>query len=341
MVGGTGNDVYFVDASGDVVTEAANEGIDEVRTALGSSTNFASLYYLPDNVENLTGTSNAGQGVWGNALDNVINMGNGNDLVVLADTVNFTATNAGSDTVNSGGGNDFLFFGGSFDNGDKVDGGAGFDTVGLLGTYTITFDADDLVGIEKIAGYSSGDAAHPNNYTLTTIDANVDAGKSLMVIGLSLQVGEHLVFNGAAETNGTFNIRGGRDVDTLTGGHGNDQIYGGLGADVLKGGGGNDSFEYNSTAESTAANMDTILDFSSGDRINLITIDANVNAGGNQAFSFIGAAAFSGAAGELRAVNSGGVWTVQGDTNGDGVADLVISVTVNDGHLINTSDFYL
>ena len=31
MVGGAGNDVYVVDSAGDVVTEAANEGRDEVQ----------------------------------------------------------------------------------------------------------------------------------------------------------------------------------------------------------------------------------------------------------------------------------------------------------------------
>ena len=37
-------------------------------------------------------------------------------------------------------------------------------------------------------------------------------------------------------------------------------------------------------------------DFANGDRINLMAIDANVNAGGDQNFAFIGLAAFSGVA---------------------------------------------
>ncbi|MBV8685414.1 MAG: FG-GAP repeat protein [Alphaproteobacteria bacterium] len=344
LVGGVGNDTYVVDQAGDVVTELAGEGTDTVETSLGSRSDFAALYYLPDNVEYLTGTSGTGQGVWGSGADNVVRMGDGGDLVVLADRSDYYAAAAGNDDVDGGGGNDFLFFGGSFSNGDKVNGGAGFDTLGLLGTYSVTFDADDLVGIEKLAGYGSGNAAAPNNYAFTTIDANVASGQTLMVIGLSLRAGEHLVFDGSAENDGRFNLRGGWDSDTLTGGHGNDQIYGNLGADMLKGGGGNDSFEYYAVAESTAAARDSILDFSSGDRINLAALDADGNgANGDTAFTFIGSAAFT-AAGQVRAVEDNsnpGHWTVEADLNGDGNADLSIAVTVVDGHAFAYTDFYL
>ncbi len=34
LIGGAGNDIYIVDVAGDVVTEAANEGTDLVKTAL-------------------------------------------------------------------------------------------------------------------------------------------------------------------------------------------------------------------------------------------------------------------------------------------------------------------
>lgn len=37
----------------------------------------------------------------------------------------------------------------------------------------------------------------------------------------------------------------------------------------------------------------------------------------------------------------GGVWKVEGDINGDGVADLVIEVTTTGGHELVTTDFWL
>jgi hypothetical protein len=73
-------------------------------------------------------------------------------------------------------------------------------------------------------------------------------------------------------------------------------------------------FEYRAAAESTAADTDFILDFGAGDRINLIVVDANANAAGNQGFSFIGAEAFGNVAGQLRVTGSGADWLVEGDS---------------------------
>ncbi|MBV8685468.1 MAG: hypothetical protein JO238_02135, partial [Alphaproteobacteria bacterium] len=103
LKGGAGNDVYLVGSTDDTVVELAGEGVDEVRTGLGSKTDYTQLYVLPDNVENLTGTSASAQGVRGNGLDNVVTMGGGNDLIVLDD--------GGNDRASGGGGNDFIYYG--------------------------------------------------------------------------------------------------------------------------------------------------------------------------------------------------------------------------------------
>ena len=54
-------------------------------------------------------------------------------------------------------------------------------------------------------------------------------------------------------------------------------------------------------------------------------------AGGYDQFKFIATAGFHGAAGELNYFYNGaaGVTTLQGDTNGDGVADFAIDLTGN------------
>lgn len=49
----------------------------------------------------------------------------------------------------------------------------------------------------------------------------------------------------------------------------------------------------------TLTGRDTIFDFTSADRINLSSIDANTKVSGNQAFTFIGTRDFTGKAGEL------------------------------------------
>jgi hypothetical protein len=114
---------------------------------------------------------------------------------------------------------------------------------------------------------------------------------------------------------------------------------------VLSGGAGNDTFRYQGSGESTATSQDFIQDFTSGDIIDLSRIDADTTQAGDQAFSFIGTAAFGRHAGELRyeASTFAGYWTVQGDTDGDGNADFQLQVHLTDGatHNIGTNDFLL
>ena len=356
MIGGDGNDVYMVADEGDSVVELSGEGTDEVRTALGSkSAPDYALYVLPDFVENLTGTSTAAQGVRGNTLDNVVTMGVGNDLIVLDD--------GGADTVDAGSGNDYIYYGAALTGADVTNGGAGTDTLGLLGNYSagglgaIAFTASNLIGVERLALYTGGGT---NNYSVTMNDANVAAGTEFFVTAASLNSAETLFFNGSAETNGRFTLLGGSGADLLVGGRngdyvagnagddvlygiaGDDFLLGGLGADELNGGGGYDSFRYSSTAESTAGSVDQIIDFTDLDRIDLSRIDANGNSvDGDTAFTFIGTAAFTNVAGQLRATESGGVWTVEGDVNGDGLADLIIEVNLVSPMILGASDFNL
>ena len=72
MAGGLGDDTYIVDNKGDKVTEFAGQGIDTVQTSLAS-------YKLPNNVENLIYTGTGSFKGTGNASDNVITGGSGND----------------------------------------------------------------------------------------------------------------------------------------------------------------------------------------------------------------------------------------------------------------------
>jgi serralysin len=63
-----------------------------------------------------------------------------------------------------------------------------------------------------------------------------------------------------------------------------------------------------------------------GEVIDLSAIDAVAGTGANNAFAFIGTAAFSGVAGQLRWQSEGAVQRVQGDVNGDRIADLTLLV---------------
>jgi serralysin len=128
-------------------------------------------------------------------------------------------------------------------------------------------------------------------------------------------------------------LSGGGGNDALIGGAGNDILIGGAGKDVLTGGGGSNNFVFAFGDSSAASGQhDLIADFKPGmDRIDFSGIDAISSTGSYDQFNFIGTAAFSGTAGELSYFynSSTGITTLQGDTNGNAVADFAIDFTGN------------
>ena len=126
--------------------------------------------------------------------------------------------------------------------------------------------------------------------------------------------------------NDTLNGLAGND--NLNGGDGNDTLNGGAGADVLTGGLGADVFVFSAVSDSAGTSIDRLTDFSTSqsDKISLSVIDANILVAGDQAFAWIGTAAFTNVAGQLRSYQSGGHTFVTGDVNGDGVGDFLIQI---------------
>lgn len=249
--------------------------------------------------------------------------------------------------VGGAGGDGFYFEGTRFGAGDRVDGGLGSDVLilrGVAGLNTTAFGADQLTGIEFIV-VSDRFATTPSqlpSYELVLANGNVPASGTLTVNGFAL-LNAQQIFNvdGSAITAGNLRLFGGAGDDALVGGAGNDLIYGVGGGDTVTGGGGGDTFQLRSLSDSTTSNPDRIMDFTSGsDRIDLSGLDANGNVPGDQAFSFIGAQAFQGNAGELRAYDTGlGHWAVEGDVNGDGVADFALEVVLASANPLASQDF--
>jgi Ca2+-binding RTX toxin-like protein len=136
LTGGLGNDIYEVDNTGDVVTELAGEGTDEVRSTL--------TYTLPAQVENLRLEGN-----------NLVN-GTGNTLPNLIVGTQFTNTlngGTGADTLVGGQGSDIYEVD---DVGDVVIEYpvVGIDRVVSTVTYTLPADVEDLnlIGTAAING---------------------------------------------------------------------------------------------------------------------------------------------------------------------------------------------
>lgn len=99
---------------------------------------------------------------------------------------------------------------------------------------------------------------------------------------------------------------------------------------LIAAGAGADTFDFNTVLDSTATlKHDLIKDFVHlTDKIDLSTIDADSTAAGNAAFMFLDGlgTAFTGAAGQVHFVTVGTNTLVEGDTNGDMIADFQIEL---------------
>jgi Ca2+-binding RTX toxin-like protein len=301
------------------------------------------------NFENLTG-SNFHDKLTGNALANTLSGGLGNDQLNGA---------AGADRLIGGDGSDFYFVDNAGDvvsETNAVASTGGIDTVySYISAYTLTDNVENLLlqsagaangtgnnlnnvidaaagnnilnggaGIDTLS-YAFATAAVTANLGLTTAQATGGSGSDTLLNFENLtgsNFHDKLTGNALANT-----LSGGAGNDTLAGGAGNDLLIGGTGLDMLYGGTGADTFDFNALNEMGlgAALRDVIGDFktSEGDKIDLSTLDANLATAANDAFSFIGASAFSSnATGQLRF--AGGV--LYGSTDADTAAEFEIQL---------------
>jgi serralysin len=115
--------------------------------------------------------------------------------------------------------------------------------------------------------------------------------------------------------SGGDRLDGGKGKDWLDGGEGKDRLTGGEGQDILRGGKGADIFIFKNERDTGKGSLaDQIMDFSvEADRVDLSDIDADPKRTGNDAFHFVGEAAFSGSRGELRFADSKLIADLDGD----------------------------
>ena len=264
------------------------------------------------------GGTNLYDGSGGRALG-TIHGGSGVDTIIGGDFTDKVSGGGGSDEIDLGGGKD-IFLAGNVqmlftDNNDDIDGGDGIDT----------YDARDIISrvvINLNESRANGDEIGLDH--IFSFENIRGGGIGDILVG---DAGRNVMRGG----DGNDSIAGLGGDDRLIGGEGNDSIRGGDGRDVMTGGLGIDIFAYNAITEIGSLNptRDSITDFVSGtDEINLSVIDANSIAGGDQAFSFIGIGAFTNVAGQLRYVTNAlnQVTVVQGDINGDSVADFQLAL---------------
>lgn len=309
---------------------------------------------------------NAGMG------DDTVSGGLGNDFLVGGAGIDTLNGDDGDDSFIGGGGGDFIFGGvgndtaNGGDGADRLDGGVGNDSllgeagddvlIGGLGNDSLnggdgldTADFSAATGVVNVALTSTGaQNTGSGSDTLTSIENVIGGGGNDKLTGNAVA---NVLEGGAGNDvisgqDGADTLRGGLGTDSLFGGDGDDVLIGGEGMDIMQGNFGADTFVLTSLADSAVgASRDLIADFDRGterygpDLIDLRLIDA-VSGGSDDAFAFIGSGAFTNVAGELRffAQNST-TMVVEGDVNGDGVADFQIAVRT--GLTLQSSDFLL
>ncbi|MBP2233286.1 VCBS repeat-containing protein [Azospirillum agricola] len=251
MAGGAGNDVYIVDDAGDVVTELAGQGSDEVRTSLSS-------YTLGANVELLTYSGTGPFSGGGNALDNRLTGAGGDDSL---------SGYAGNDTLVGGFGADTLDGGTGTDTASYAAAAAGVVVDLASGTGTAGEAAGDLLlSIENLTGSGFADTLSGDG-TANRLDGGAGndllsggAGNDTLIGGAGadtldggsgsdtasyLSSGAAVAVDLLAGTGSVGDAAGDvlLSIEHLTGGSGNDTLRGDGGANRLEGGSGNDVLE--------------------------------------------------------------------------------------------------
>jgi Ca2+-binding RTX toxin-like protein len=313
MYGGTGNDTYIVDDVNDLVVENSGEGNDRVRTTLAAYTltaNVEDLHFI--GAGNFTGT--------GNDLNNYLYGAGGSDTLSGGD---------GHDTLSGAGGDDSLYGGSGH---DTLLGGAGADYMeGNDGNDAYHVDNAGDVVVEAAGEGTDEVFTTMTSYTLGSnvenLTSNTSSASAFHGIGNGLD--NVLLGHGNTDTleglGGNDTIRGNGGDDVLDGGSGDDLLVGGSGADVMTGGSGSDNFRIGYYESGTGSGADRITDFAPGsDIVDLSGWDADTGVAGDQAFTFVGSAVFTGTAGELRTWFDGVDTWVQGDIDGNGAADFDI-----------------
>ncbi|WP_372096669.1 beta strand repeat-containing protein [Tistrella mobilis] len=352
LIGGAGADEIDGGNGIDRAIYAASDAGVTVDLAAGAASGGHAAGDVLTAIEGIAGSAFDDR-LTGDAGNNTLSGGDGSDILQGGVGDDVLTGGRGGDTLDGGSGNDLVLYtdsetavtvdlgAGTAAGGDAAGdvltgiegvGGSAFDDV-LAGT-----TSDDVLigngGNDRLHGGAGADYLDGGtgldtvSYTAETQDLRIDLALGVAIGGnandslVSIEIVEG--GSGADLIQGQAN----ETAERLSGGAGDDRLNGRGGADILIGGDGADTFLYAATIYSRPGRGDRILDFDhgQGDVIDLSGIDTDATLAGDQAFSFIGTAGFSGTAGELRVTSTADGLMILGDSDGNGVADIEITL---------------
>jgi Ca2+-binding RTX toxin-like protein len=269
LYGNDGNDVFVVGGadldgdrieggagSTDTLRLSANTTVSAAFTATGVEILDLNFRTLTANIAtlDLSGFSvlaRPGQ-IQGTAGTNTIIGTGGNDQIAGLD---------GADVLNGGLGNDSFVVQKLELSGDRIDGGAGTDTLVFNGPVTLSssFSATSVEWLDM--GF--------NRLTVSTTEKVDLSGFTSVFSGALGFGGSTMAIAGDTQPNTIVGsrfsdaINGSAGNDVLDGAGGNDTLFGGTGTDVLTGGTGSDTFVFD-RAPNAATNWDSVMDFDAG-----------------------------------------------------------------------------
>lgn len=271
LIGGVGADSLYGDDGDDVIY------VDDDDIAFDGGAGNDTVVYNEDrdwvyalsqgNFENAT-TGSGNDIITGNAADNTIDLGAGNDEAHGGGGIDILRGNEGDDILDGGSG------------ADALDGGEGIDTASYETSASgVTVDLRGASGWGVYGGDAEGD-------TLTNIENLIGSDHADTFVGdttnnviwggagndsLHGWSGNDTIYGGDGNDTlhgnagndtllgdaGNDTLRGFEGADTLIGGAGSDQIYGNSGADILDGGDGADWLRYDDSDAGVTVNLAT------------------------------------------------------------------------------------
>ena len=231
-----------------------------------------------------------------------------NDLLTGTSAANTLSALAGNDYLKGLAGNDRLAGGDDSDlldggtGNDRLDGGTGFDTALFGGSTAVVVDLSGATDTAKRGGETD---------TLVSVEGAI----------------------------------GSSAADTFKGDGAENRFMGGDGRDLYTGGAGRDLYDFNTVNDSRVGSTvrDVVTDFGYGqDKIDLAGIDADTTHAGNQAFHWVGNAAFTANhPGEVGWFTSGANTIIQASTDNDATAEFQLQLSGISGPSLAATDFFL